>query len=1062
MKQSLLSFLVLCTLLFVGGGIAQAQNRNITGRVSSSLDGNPIGGATVSVIGTSTTTQTNNSGDYTVTVPQGNTTLLFSSVGYEDQSIEVGNRTTINITLQSSETALDEVIVVAYGTVNKATHVGSSAQISAADFEDRPITNVTSALVGAAPGIQGTLAGGSPGSGADIRVRGFGSISANNGPLYVVDGVPYDGGTANINPDDVESVSVLKDASTTALYGSRGANGVIMITTKQGKSGQSNFTVNASVGAISRGLPEYDRVDALDYYPLMWEALRNSLVTTGIPTDIANSIAAGQTTSYDGNNYSGVYNMLNYNPFNVPNDEIVGLDGRLNPNARLLYPDDLDWERDIQRGGKSRQAYNIAYDGGTEKTDYFASLGYTDDRGYLLKSDLKRINGRVNVNTRPTNWLKTGVNLTANHNISNFENTSGNTSAINPFYISRFIGPIYPVYEHDPTTGDYVYDENGNRLYDMGDNRPFWGGRNAIMENELDQQQATRSAWGGRTYLEVNILPELTAKTSIGFDVQDIHEREYDNPIIGDGSPAGRNYHYFRKTTSYTWNQTLEYNKSFNGLHNLNVLAGHENYARKFNYLTGSRSEMIVDGITELPNFATILGTSSYEDNSTIESYFSRVSYDYDQKYVLSASLRRDGNSRFHPDFRWETFWSVGGAYNIERENFFNVSSIDMLKLRATYGVVGNEAGLGYYPYQALYTLGRNNAAAPGFTQRSLPNDSLTWETAKNFDVGIDFAMFGNRLSGSIEYFDRKTDGLIFAVPVPLMNGGVVNVSPYYHEIDKNIGSLYNRGFEASFTGVIVRNENFNYSTTLNLTHFKNQITKMPDGQPLIQSGTKGYSVGHSIYDFYLRDFYGVNPDNGDALYRTDIETANTTIVGTDTLTPIISEANFRYINKSSIPDLYGSMFHNFGYKNFTLSLMFTYQIGGYMYDNGYASLMSAGSYGQAMHADLLTQRWQQTGDQTNTPRLDAGRAPDLSGQSSRFLTSASYFNLNNVTIGYSLPKHLLNAAGIKDLYIFASGENLGLLSARKGMNVMGSFAGTTSNSYNFNRLITFGTRIKF
>lgn len=1049
------------TSRLISASKTKLQQQEVRGKVTGP-DGLPAIGITVTVKGTNVSTVTDNDGNYRIQVQGEGDVLVFTGVGLTTQEITAGSSATINTAMKASIQDLNDVVVVAYGTVDKGLHVGSSAQVSAEVFEDRPLTNVMNALVGSAPGVQGTLANGRPGEAAAIRVRGFGSISASNTPLYVVDGVPYDGGTANIDPNDIESVSILKDAATTALYGSRGANGVIMITTKKGKTGQSKFTVNASAGSISRGLPEYERVDANAYYPLMWEALRNSLVNSGgVPTDVANSIAAGQTTSYNGETYSGIYDLLGYNPFNVPEDEIVGIDGRLNPNARLLYPDDLDWAREIQRGGKSRQAYNINYSGATEKTDYFASVGYTDDRGFLLKSDLKRINGRINVNTEATDWLRMGANLSANHNVSNYDITSGNTTIVNPFYVSRHMGPIYPVYEHDPVTGDYILDEFGNKIYDEGDSRAVWGGRHPIWENELNTQLAKRDAWGGRAYIEIDILPELTAKSNIGLNLQDVYEREYDNPLVGDGRPGGRSYHYYMRTQSYTWNQILEYKQSF-GLHNLNVLAGHENYAYVYNYLTASRNQQIVDGNIELPNFATIRDANSREDNHTIESYFSRVSYNFDEKYVLSASLRRDGNSKFHPSFRWATFWSIGGAYNIDKEDFFNIEVVDMLKLRASYGVVGNDAGLGYYPYQSTYTLGRNNVGNPGFTQRTLPNDSLTWETGKNFDIGLDFALFNNRLSGTVEYFNRKTDGLIFAVPVALMNGGVVNISPYYHTIDRNIGNMYNKGFELSLTGVIVQNGDFRYSSSLNMTHLKNRITKMPNTQPLIQNGTKGYSVGHSIYDYHIQDFYGVNPDNGDALYRTDIETDNTTIIGPDTVTNVRSEANLRYVGKSAIPDLYGSMFHDFTYKNFNLSFMFTWQLGGHIYDGRYAALMHSGTYGQAMHVDQLKDRWQQPGDQAKSPRLEAGRTTDLSGQSTRFLTSASYLNLNTVTLGYTLPEHILNSIGINELYLFASGENLGLLSARKGMDVVGNFNGTVSNSYTHNRVITFGTRIKF
>ncbi|SEL81700.1 SusC/RagA family TonB-linked outer membrane protein [Parapedobacter koreensis] len=1041
------------------------QDRQVRGQVTSAADGSPLVGVSVSVRGTTQGTQTDNEGRYIITAANG-AILVFRSVGFAEKTAVV-SASTVNVSLEEIQSALDEVIVVAYGTTTKATNVGSIAQVSSENFENRPLTNVTDALVGSAPGVQGTIGGGAPGAEANIRVRGFGSISASNAPLYVVDGIPYDAGSSgnsgivNLNPDDIESISILKDAATTALYGSRGANGVIMITTKSGKSGESNFTVSARAGFISRGLPEYDRVDAYEYYPLIWEAYRNSLVhgANAVPIDVANSIASGQTTSYNGATYSDIVSQVRYNPFNVSDEELMGIDGRLNPSARLLFPEDLDWAKAIQRGGKSRQSYDLSYDGGAGKTNYFASLGYTDDRGYLLKSDMKRVNARVNINTQATNWLRTGINLTGSYQASNYD-AAGGGGYINPFGASRIMAPIYPVYEHDLVTGEYLLNEDGSRQYSFGDYRPYGGGRHAIWENEMDVRKEQRTVVGARSFLEAQILPQLKAATNFGVDIQDRHNRTYQNPIIGDGAPGGRASHNFYRITSYTWNQTLEYTQSF-GQHNVGMLVGHENYAYKYNNLSGGRQDMVVDGILELPNFATITSVNSREDNSTIESYFARASYDFDEKYVLNASARRDGNSKFHPNVRWATFWSVGGAYNISKEDFFTTPWVDNLKIRASYGTVGNDGGLDYYPYQALYGF-RNNTTTPGFAQESLQNDSLTWETGKNFDLGIDFSLFKNRLSGSIEYFDRVTDGLIFGVPVPLMNGGVVSSSPYFHEINMNIGSLYNRGIEGSLTANIVRSENFSYSTTLNVTTFKNEITVMPDGQPLIQSGNHAYSVGHSIYDFYLREFYGVDPDNGDALYRTNRETSNTRIINNDTVTTVLGEANFRYTGDSSIPDVNGSMLHNLRYKNFSLSITLTYQLGGKVYDSPYATLMSSGTYGYTLHRDLLTQRWQNPGDITDVPRLDVAATANLSGQSTRFLTDASFLSVNNVTLGYKIPQSWISTAGIKDCYLYATGENLALLSARKGMNVLNSFNGSIGNDYNFSRVISFGARIKF
>ncbi|WP_080056085.1 SusC/RagA family TonB-linked outer membrane protein [Spirosoma aerolatum] len=837
-----------------------------------------------------------------------------------------------------------------------------------------------------------------------------------------------------------------------------------MITTKKGKNNRSNLTFNASVGGISRGLPEYETVSAQEYYPLMWEVYRNSLQygSLKIPQDVASSIASGITTTYNGRNYTGITDQLKYNPFNVPDNQLVDVNGALNPAAQLRYPEDLSWVNAIQQGGKSRQNYSISYDGGTAKSDYFVSVGYTKEQGYLLKSDFERFTGRINVNTQATKWFKTGFNLTGTYSNANTDVASdGGTSFVNPFYISRFIAPIYPVHKHDPATGAYILDENGNQIYDMGDVRPYASGRHAIWENLLNNRKQVRGIISGRTYASVNLFPGFKATSNVGLDLQDTQFRTFENPIVGDGAPAGRAGNNFYRTTAITFNQLLEYDKSF-GKHNLNLLAGHENYSYKYNSFTGSRSGVIVDGITELVNFASVLGVSSFEDNYTIESFFGRANYDFDKKYILSATIRRDGNSRFYKDVRWATFGSVGAAYNLEKEKFFQVPWIDLLKVRASYGIVGNENlgdVIGYYPYQSLYTLGRNNNAEPGFTQASLPNNALTWETGKNFDLGIDFSLFRSRVSGSVEYFNRVTDGLIFNVPLALSNGGTYSDGGF--KIPSNIGNLYNRGLEIQLNGDVVRTPDFKYSVTLNWTTYKNQITKMPDNQQLIISGTKGYSVGRSIYDFYMREFYGVDAETGNSLYRTNILTANGKVIGADTVTTVLSEANLRYTGYSSIPKFFGSMNHNLSYKGLSLSVLLTYQVGGKVYDGAYASLMHGGTYGTAMHKDAF-RRWQKQGDITDVPRLDNGNITNLTGQSTRYLTDASFLQINNITLSYAIPTLLLNKISAKSASVYVSGENLGLFSARVGMNVTGAFNGTVDNTYNFNRVISVGARLGF
>ncbi|HTE25143.1 SusC/RagA family TonB-linked outer membrane protein [Flavitalea sp.] len=1069
-------------LLFAGlllfYGQIFAQTRTITGKLTDQSD-KPISGASIQIKGSTSGTTSALDGTFSLTIPGTARTLVITSVGYAPVEHALGRGNTVTISLKTQDEALDEVVVVAYGTVKKSEYTGSAAQINADDITNRPISNVTNALVGSAPGIQTSTAGGQPGSGPEIRLRGFSSISASSSPLIVVDGVVYDGGLGNINPDDVESISTLKDASTTALYGSRGANGVIMITTKKGKRNRSQIQFKVTQGITQRALPEYDRVDAFQYYPLMWEAYRNSLAyaTTPIPMADASRLASGLyprfTTgsnagrqNYNGAAYSDIKQLLGYNPFNVADNAIVNPDGTLNSGATLLYGDDLDWADQATRQG-SRGEYGLSYSGGGDKSDYFGSFSYSDEKGFANKSDFKRFSGRVNVNVQPISWFKTGFNISGSFVNSNRAATGG---IVNPFYFSRYIAPIYPVYAHNPTTGEYLLDAAGKQFYDYGSltqlglpSRPYNTGRHTIAENLWNQDYLKRNIISARTFGEIGFTDYLKFTTNISVDIQDYLIMGYDNKLVGDGAPGGRADRENEKITSYTFNQLLNFNKKF-GEHNVSALLGHENYDYTENSLYGFKQGQIVDGVTELPNFATINSTTSNEEKSKIESYFSRLGYDYSGKYFVTGTLRRDGNSKFSKLVRWDNFWSVGAAWRLDKEAFFNAPWAELVKLRASYGKVGNDAGIGNFPYQALYTLGRNNALEPGLTLGGLPNDSLTWETSKSVDVGVDFALFKNRISGSVEYFYRETDGLIFDVPQPLSNGGTTGGAL---TITQNIGSLWNKGLEVQLNGDIIRSKNFTWNMNINFTTFKNRITKMPQGRKEIIDGTKKLMEGQSIYDFWLRHYYGVDPTDGAALYAYNTyNAANSRILdngkgGKDTVTTDINNAKFFYTGTSAIPDFYGSVANTFSYKGFDLTFVLTYQVGGQVYDGSYAGLMHSGTYGSGLHTDMLG-RWTKPGDITNVPRLDNSKITIYGAQSDRWLTSASYVSINNVNLGYNFPAKWLSNIKATGARIYLSAENVYFFSKRKGMNVNGNFSGTTGDTYNAARVLTAGINFNF
>ncbi len=1052
--------LLICCLFYAAK--LPAQGRVITGRVVDSTD-NPLSNVSIVIQGARKTgTSTRTDGTFTLTVPSSGTTLEISSIGFVSRQVRVGDQTNFDIrlaTVQTAQSNLSEVVVVAYGTARKSTYTGSAVQIDSKSIEQRPLTNVIGALTGAAPGIQASSGSGQPGSGPNIRIRGFGSVNASNDPLYVVDGVPYSGNVANINPDDIQTLSVLKDASASALYGSRAANGVIMITTKRGRKGQNQLQINVNQGSVSRGLSEYDRVDAYQYYPLMWEAYRNSLVYGTSPVPIA---TASQTAT------NNIKNLLGYNPFNVKSNDIVRTDGTLNPSARLLYPDDLDWEKPIQRNG-NRSDYSMSVNGGSDKSDYYISLGYVNEKGFAIKSDYERFNGRINLNTQPVSWFKTGLNISGNITKSNQANTGSSTGYINPFNFSRNIGPIYPVYAHDTSSGTYLLDPTGNKIYDLGNmtslglpTRPSNGspGRHIVAETEYNNNLFKRNVLSGRTYGEITFLKNFKFTSNISIDISNYLGSTYDNKIVGDGAPAGRASRTSTTTTSYTFNQLLNYNKSFGSNQNLEILAGHENYDLTYNYFYATVSGQIVDGNTELGNFTTSNAVpNSRTDHHRIESYLSRINYSIGNKYFASASFRRDGSSKFAKEARWGNFWSVAAGWRLDQESFMStIPWINMLKLRSSYGLVGNDVLLDvngnedYYPAQALYSLGYNNASEPGFVQANLANTQLLWETNKQFDIGIDFGFLQNRVSGSLEFFHRQSDNLLFNVPLPVSSGTL--------NINKNIGTMYNRGIELQVGVDIIRNRAFSWNINANATTFANKITKLP--QPEIISGTKKLMVGHSLYDYWLRDWYGVDPADGAALYVQNAYNASNSRVSKtgDSVTTAYTNAKLHYAG-SAIPDVYGGVTNTFTFHNFDLSFQITYQLGGKVYDATYAGLMSAGGYGGAFSTDIL-RRWQKAGDVTDVPRMDATTATitTFGAQSDRWLVSASYLNFRTINLGYNLPADVISRIKVQRARFYLSGENLTLNARRKGMNVTQAFTGVTSNVYVPARVLSAGLNI--
>jgi TonB-linked SusC/RagA family outer membrane protein len=1048
-------FLMLFVLL--GINLVQAQTVEITGTVTGAEDGMPLPGVTVVVQGTTIGTVTDTDGNYTLSAPQNVSTIVFSFVGMVTQEVDVAGRSVINVVLESDAQLLEQVLVVAYGTTTREAFTGSAEVISSRDLESRALTSAIGAIEGTTAGVQVLSASGQPGSAPGIVIRGVGTLNGTTAPLYIVDGIQYEGSIANINTEDIESMTILKDAASTALYGSRAANGVVLITTKSGQRAAGlRVNASASAGAVSIGVPFYDNVNPGQYYELMTEAYKNALITGGSTPEEARTQASAT-----------IFNRLGYNPFNVANDQIVGTDGTLNPNAEVIFKG-LNWYDALTQPGL-RENYSLNVSGGGELYDVFFSTAYLNEKGYVITSAFDRLNTRLNGNFRPKEWLALGGNLSIA--TTNTEGPfSRGASIANPFSFAKNMGSIYPVYIVDPATGDYILDAAGEKQYDLGGGysefgispRPTNPLRHAIAETMFNSDVRMTNNISSRYYAEFKILPELKFTLNYGVDVNDYINKAYENETVGDGAPFGRySEERFRRTVT-NFNQILNYNKGFGDGHTVDVTLGHESFDRHYSEMYGMKNTQTVLGIREFANFSTTTTLDGYSSDKRTEGYFARLNYDFLDKYYFSTSFRRDGSSVFSDEVRWGNFYSVGGSWRLDREAFIqDIDFISSLRLRASYGEVGQDNLNDFYISQPRYSL-FPNAGDPGIFWSDLGNTALTWETSSSWDLALEYGLFNSFLTGSVEYWERNSTDLLYNVPLPLSVG--------LSEGPANIASVVNRGFEIGLTANLVRTNDFNWSLSVNASTVQNEITEIPE--PFID-GSKRWEEGRSRYDFFIYDYAGVDPDNGDALYYMYEEIVNED-TGLSTFEPILDDdgthmttteyqdAGKTYANKSSIPDLFGGVRNDFSYKGFGLSFLFSYGIGGTVLDYGYADMMHPGSYGNSMHPDLLD-GWRNPGDDTDIPRMENGNPNLAPGMTTRFLTDASYLALRNVNLSYTFQPNILQAMGVDDLRVFVTGENLFILTARKGLNPQYNLSGTPDGAdYNPSRVISAGLNISF
>lgn len=1059
-----IKMLFACLFLFVGMAMAQTK---VSGTVLSYEDNEPVVGAAVRVVGTNTGAVTDINGKFTITCPQGKNTLSISYVGME--SIEVSARANMRILLKNDAQNLDEIVVVAYGTAKKQSITGAVSSIDAKEIDKRIATSVTGALEGAAPGVQVNNTYGEPGAEPTIRIRGIGSINGSNTPLYVVDGVIYSGNISDLNSNDIQSISVLKDAASSALYGNRAAAGVVIITTKAGRStSNSSISLKVNHGFYGRGLKEYDRLGVKDWMETSWDAMKHYAMTGSL--GLGEAEAAQYATEHLATD------VIQNNIFNADPTQLFDANGNLTASVKPGYTD-LDWEDNVERTG-NRQEYNLDGNYTSDKVSVYSSIGYLKENGYIVGSDFERYTGRVNTTFTPNKWITSGLNVNASISKRHFNDNANGSYYSNPFYVARYMAPVYPYYMHNDD-GSILYDEFNQPVYDT--TSPYLDNRNITYEIRKDKDESRRNVIDATAFATINLPYDFSLTVKGNMSRRTNNRTSYNNPEIGDGATNnGRLSAYNYEYNNYTMQELLNWGHDY-GLHHVDVLLGHENfhYESKVNY--GMNTNMAVDDLFVMSNFLTNSYFAGYDNEYATESYLSRVRYNFDQKYFFDASWRRDGSSRFHKDNRWGNFFSLGASWNAKKENFLkDVKWIDQSRLRVSYGEVGNDAGVSYYAYQALYYIDKNGGN-PALMKQSLAANEIKWETTQTFDIALEGRLF-DRLNYSIGYFDKRSKDLLFAVRLPLSAGSYpYNEDDYNMTIYKNIGTISNRGWEIAFDYDIFKGKKFSWNVGIDATFLSNKIIKLPDGNNIL-SGLHNYTEGRSLYDFYTYHFVGVDQMTGNSLYTLDPEKEEAAAAAGE----LVEINGVKYTNDTAyglrdfhdtaLPTVYGSFHTNLSWNGLSASFLFTYSLGGKTYDGSYQSLMStnAMSSGSAIHKDALkawngvpegmTETSANRIDPNGIPAMNYDRSSKNNATSDRWLTNASYLVCKNISLSYSLPKSILNAwnVGINGITLNAGVENLFTITARKGMNPQYSFLGGSDDTYVTSRVFNFGMTLNF
>ena len=939
-----------------------AQNKTIKGRVTE--DGKkPLSNASIIVKGTTVAAKTNEEGYYSITIPANGRVLKFSSLNFEDQEVNIGSKSEINVILVNTVSDLQQVIVTGYGTTKKATNTGSIATVKASEIENLPFSSVDKALQGKVAGLQSVASSGQPGASQAILIRGASSITASNAPLWVVDGVPINAGDASrlqttgnllstLNPNDIESISVLKDAASQSIYGSRAANGVIVVTTKKGKSGKTKFRFDTELGNsdVAYVNEKYKPLDANEFINLTREGLVNAGASAAQTTSILNSLGQG--------------NGINFN-----------------------------WFDNIMRVGQQKQ-YNLSAEGGNDKTTFFLSGGNFVQDGTSINSQLRRNNVNFRITNKATDKLTIGLNLNAG-NVSQRAPLNGGAFG-NPLLSTYFLLPTYSAYKPD---GTYNYILNG-------------GLHNTVALSEMDKRFLRQSSIRGSVNGEYKILDNLKFRSVYGIDYNALEEDQYNNPLHGDGLASnGRAFSYYTRYFNYVWTNTLDLQQNItrNGDLSSSTQIGYE-AQKSAGYFSSLQAQQFPPSLslTYPASGASPTTASATISDYTFESQFASTNLNYKNRFVLSGSFRRDGSSRFSAKNRYGNFWALGATWNIDREDFMaNNRIFDQLKLRGSYGVNGN-AGIGNYDAPALYGFGFNYNQLPGSAPTNVGDENLTWELNKPMNIGLDFSVLKNRVNVTVDYYIRKSENLLLSVPLSNTSG--------FGSATRNIGSMENKGLELSLNIVPIQTKDLRWDLDFNFSNNKNTITSLPNKADIL-SGNFIIRQGQSLNTFFLREWAGVDRSTGDPQWYT-----NDKRQGSSNVYP---GASARILAGQALPKFFGSLTNALTYKGFNLSAQLYYNFGNQVFDTWRGYYLGSGFGASFNKVKRQLDAWKQPGDITDVPKYVYNGNKNFNAGSTYNLNDGSFVRVRDIQFGYTLPKAYTEKLKIGNANFYVRGTNL-------------------------------------